>query len=250
MAPTAKWPSFSIKKRLEIALRGYPALFALGSRLYHGLHRSFASLSPGAPAAIHEALQRAAQTREDDLGDYYEFGLFRGYTLFSAFQSAGVLGLRDLRFYGFDSFEGLPPVVGVDRASEEFFEGQFACSKQQVMRNLSKRGVDWSRVTLIEGFFSASLTPELKRRHPFRRVAVAFIDCDLYASTAAVLSWLTDLLDENSILLFDDWHCFDARADRGQQRAFAEFLQANPWITPVPLYDFEDHGRAFLLRCG
>ena len=41
-------------------------------------------------------------------GDYLEFGSFRGNTLTTAFLSAKRFGLNSMRFFIFDSFEGLP----------------------------------------------------------------------------------------------------------------------------------------------
>ena len=47
--------------------------------------------------------------------------------------------------------------------------------------------------------FDRSLNDLTKRRYPFRPVSVALIDCDLYSSTADVLTWLGDVTDEAGI---------------------------------------------------
>lgn len=181
-------------------------------------------------------------------GDYYEFGLFGGYTFWVAQQACQELKIMDTNFYGFDSFRGLPPLKDIDKTGNLFFEGQFACSKEDVVRNLNKKGIDWSRTELIEGFFNESLTEDLKARFPFKQVAVAFVDCDLYSSTNEVLQWLRSFLKDGSILLFDDWRAFGDNPHLGQQRALGEFLGKNPGITGEPLWKFEDHGQAFMVR--
>ena len=40
---------------------------------------------------------------------------------------------------------------------------------------------------------------------------VTLIDCDLYKSTLSVLAFLEDLLQEGSMLLFDDWTVSDVK---------------------------------------
>ncbi len=237
-----------IRRRAARVLQKNPKLFVFASKVYYLLDRSFMTLSPGAPDAIRSAFAKSQREFAGNEGDYYEFGLFRGYTFWHAQKVCRDLGLTGTRFYGFDSFQGLPDVEGIDQAHDGFFKGQYACSKEEVTRNLTKRGVDWDRTTLIEGFFSDTLTAETKRSHPFRSVNVAFIDCDLYSSTQEVLDWLRDLLRDGSILLFDDWYSFGTGDDLGQPKAFGEFLEQNPHVTAEELCEFADNGKGFLLR--
>lgn len=256
-----------LKSVVERALRSSPRLYAIASRAYHTANGSFRTLSPGAPPSISRGfeLARAAALADGrdpntEVGDYYEFGLFRGYTFLSAQRAADELGLTGTRFYGFDSFKGLPPVVGADRPEPgrtplqtfdgHFFEGQYACSRRQVERSLSARGFDWSRAALIEGFYNESLTPELKERFPFRPAAVVLFDCDLYSSTRDAMAWMDDLLRPGSVLLFDDWFSYGDAPGRGQPRAFGEFLAARPDLRAEALWEFENNGKAFVLRAA
>lgn len=39
------------------------------------------------------------------------------------------------------------------------------------------------------------------------------------------LEFVTDLLVDGTILIFDDWFLFRGRSDRGEQRAFAEWKE-------------------------
>jgi O-methyltransferase len=238
----------AIKRWVERLLSRQPVLYSTACKAYYRLDRSFCTLSPGAPSAILDALERAKAFRGLNIGDYFEFGLFRGYTLWSAFNACRKLGLEKTRLHGFDSFRGLPAVRGIDQATGKFFAGQFNCSKAEVVANLDTHVVDWSRVSLIEGFFDETLTPALKEQRGFGTVAVAFIDCDLYASTRPVLDWLSSNLIDGSILLFDDWYTFGNDESLGQQRAFAEFCAAHPRFEPVPFNEFEEHGKGFILR--
>jgi hypothetical protein len=206
---------------------------------------AFFPLSNGGCAAIDQSFKRLKDAGIG--GDYYEFGLFRGYTLWHAQQSADRIGLRSMRFFGFDSFDGLPEVEGSDRRAGIFVSGDYRCTREDVEQNLTGHGFDWARCVLVEGYFDQSLNDSVKREHRMGPAALVMIDCDLYQSTVPVLDFLADLLQDGSILLFDDWTCF-SNEDQGEPRAFREFLARHPEWTADVLMDFPRYGRAFTMR--
>jgi O-methyltransferase len=208
----------------------------------HGFDTASHSLAP----AIERCLSLIAAKGASPQGDYLEFGVFKGYSFWHAQQVANDLGLKGMRFFGFDSFAGLPAPRGVDRTYRgDFYEGQYSCSKAAVERNLEERGVDWSRTFLIEGYFSDSLTPELRAQHRLERAALVLIDCDLYESSTEALSFIEPLLDRGTILIFDDWNAFDADDRRGQRRALGEFLSRHPEMSLAPLFSYGHYGQVF-----
>ena len=233
---------------VERLLRQFPPIYRFASRTLYRFDRSFFTLSPGLPKALQAAMAELEANGLVHRTDYYEFGVFRGYALHAAQAAARALRADSMRFYGFDSFKGLPTVPAVDNNGSMFFAGQFSCSRDFVEDALRRNGADLSKITLVEGFFEDSLTPELRSRHPFRPVGVAVIDCDLYASTVPVLNWLDDLVQPGSILMLDDWRAFGDRADKGQQRALNEWLERQPGFELENMFDFETHGRAFRVR--
>jgi O-methyltransferase len=158
-----------IKKTVFRYLSRHPRLRRSASRMLYMLDRSFSSLSPEATIAIDAAWRQAKS--EGTTGDYYEFGVFRGYTLWHAQQSCRQIG-TEAHFWGFDSFRGLPAVEGIDGTDNAYFAGQFSCSRAQVEQYLRSHGADMSQITLVEGFFSDVLTPDLKTRYHFRRAAI------------------------------------------------------------------------------
>ena len=88
-------------------------------------------------------------------------------TLFlAAFKETERRGLTKTNLYGFDSFEGLPDLDDGDTSDGRFFRGQFAAGKEQVTKELTERGVDWSRAELIEGYYEDSLTEDFKASLP------------------------------------------------------------------------------------
>lgn len=161
-------------------------------------------------------------------GDYLEFGVYQGKAMSSAWNAAIRYGQRTMRFHAFDSFSGLPdPSTSGADTGGEFVTGEFACDRVTFERNLRVAGVDLSRVTVTEGFYDATLqTPA--GAVGIKAAAVVWIDCDLYSSTVEVLAFLTDVLVDGAVLIFDDWHCFHSRPDRGEQRACAEWLERTP----------------------
>lgn len=238
----------SIKKTIEKILIHYPPLFKLGSRIYHRFNSSFLSLSPETPAALSKAFKLIKENgQHNPVGDYYEFGLFRGFTFLKAFEHSKSLGINDIHFYGFDSFEGLPEAEGIDKADGRFFEGQFACSKESVESNLKSNGMDMSRTTLVKGFYEDSLTADLKSQHNFQPASVVLMDCDLYSSTVEALKWIDDYLQDGTIILFDDWYSFGDSNKLGQQKAMEEFLDARPNYQITHLWNFCKHGSAYIL---
>ncbi|MGB5707867.1 MAG: TylF/MycF/NovP-related O-methyltransferase [Arenicellales bacterium] len=238
----------SFKSKVEDLLRNCPPLFRFASRMYHKMHGSFRTLSPGAPGAIRKGFERVQQRDGSVDGDYYEFGLFRGYTFLQAWNHARDLELSEVNFYGFDSFEGLPPAEGIDQADGRFFEGQFACSRQEVERNLASEGVHLDKINLVEGYYEDSLTEDLHSRFAFKPAAVVLLDCDYYSSTVTALKWMEPYIQAGTILLFDDWFSYGESNELGQQKAFQEFLDRHPEYRSEALWEFENHGKGFELQ--
>ncbi len=180
-------------------------------------------------------------------GDYAEFGVFQGRTFLEAWRSARRYGFRDIKFWAFDSFEGLPEISGKD-ADGPFVTGEFSCTRQQFERNLAKFGFDLKRLRAVEGFYDQTLRSPKSGALELERVAIAWIDCDLYESTVPVLEFLTDRLVNGAILIFDDWYCFDGGPDKGEQLACAEWLQANPHLRLVEYQNYHAGGKSFIVN--
>lgn len=159
-----------------------------------------------------------AEDADDTLrGDYLEFGVWEGKTFAHACKY-GSRYMPSMRYFACDSFEGLPSPSGID-ASCEFQEGQFSCSYEKFTENLSSWDVPLEKVTAIKGWFDKSLTTDAATKHDISIASVSYIDCDLYESCVPVLDFLTPLVRQGSILMFDDWFCFRADPRRGVQLA-------------------------------
>jgi len=211
----------------------------------------FKPADPRLLISVHQCMHWLHGRHLCEGSDYLEFGIFRGFNVWYTQALARALGIKDMRFFGFDSFMGLPPVDGVD-AGGAFHEGDFSAYKDEVEMFLARFGVDWKKTYLIKGFFDQSLTPELKAKHALRRCSFCVVDCDLYSSATVVLKFVEPLLGDSSILLFDDWDDFGKGELKGEPKAFAEFQARN--AAQLSTEPFEDlvslggKGRAFIVR--
>ena len=179
-------------------------------------------------------------------GDYLEFGVFKGARLTQAYETAisfhkyitaakdpylrgmNAANLATMRFFGFDSFEGLPKAKDIDvfEGQEKWIgEGSFSAALEQCKAGLPKKGITSGRIQLIKGWFNESLTDATKKSLGLESAAVVYVDSDYYESAVPALEFVTDLLVDGSILIFDDWFLFRGRSDRGEQRAFYEWQE-------------------------
>lgn len=161
----------------------------------------------------------------NQLGDYLEFGVCFGASLACMHRVLLRRGIQRMRMFGFDSFEGLPDVARTDDGGY-WSPRMFASDLSTTRRFLTKAGVDWSRVTLVEGWFSATLTADLVVQYRLCKASVIMVDCDMYSSARLALDFCRPLIREQAVIIFDDWYSggLDER-NLGEKRAFDEFLR-------------------------
>lgn len=225
---------YSLIKRLVQAVPGLRETLAtaftllpkpLSAKAYAALRRHVFRDNQPRLDVFHRAFDEVRKKVSGDL-DYFEFGVARGTSVIASYTIAREKGL-DLRIFACDSFEGLPSSEG------GFVSGDMAYSDHTFRRFIDKAGVPLDRVVSVPGFFNVSLTPELKQKLGLRPgVAVFHNDSDLYESTRDVLRWIEDLALPGSVLVFDDWHSFEAEAQPenfGERRAFAEWPDRANW---------------------
>jgi O-methyltransferase len=206
-------------------------------------------------------------------GDYLEFGVWHGRSFAAAYRS--IMWHRRMhyrlaedanlpasfdptpeynrwkqnspRFFAFDSFEGLPKEEGEDQHMD-FAPGSYRCSEEQFKANLAKAGIDLRDVVVIPGFYDRSLTREVKAGYALRKAAMVHIDCDLYESTLYVLDFITDLVGQGTIIIFDDWFRYRGSPKRGEQRACREWLECNPHLELVQHWREGPQAMSFLVN--
>jgi methyltransferase family protein len=164
---------------------------------------------PGTPNVSRaQVLRMAVEASYKVPGNIVEFGVASGDSTRTISKTARRLertqiGDSPKTIFACDSFEGMPEKY------ENLEVGYFACKPPRI------RGVE-----IVKGYFETSLTPELAQR--VGRVALASLDADLFSSTLCALTWLTPLLGNGSLLLFDEY----LGGDNAEKRAHEQWQEA------------------------
>lgn len=246
-----------IKKRLRklfllLSKAFAPQIYQQMEDLQNRLSRTEAT----APPLIDRAARFVACEMVE--GDYLEFGVYRGNSFCKAYHAiAKAFQLRiaqqeggasreqqqrrqdlwlNMRFFAFDSFEGLPALAGPDTQTSDFKEGQYAASRAEFERNLKVAGVDVAKVRIVPGWFDKTCNRQTWEEHTLRKAAIVWVDGDLYSSAKAVLAGITELIQDGTIVIFDDWFAFRGNPGLGEQRAFGEWLTTLSDFEAVPFH--------------
>ena len=136
--------------------------------------------------------------------DYLEFGVSTGH---SFRWWVNRIKNKDSRFYGFDTFSGLPEAWGPFR-------------KGDMNNGNEPPDIDDDRHKFYQGLFQQTLIPFLRDYRPKRR-KVIHMDADLYSATLYVLTLLTPYLNRGDIIFFDEFN-----VPMHEFKAFSEWTEA------------------------
>jgi O-methyltransferase len=137
--------------------------------------------------------------------DYWEFGVFRGESLFWWLRN---ISHPASRFVGFDTFTGLPERWRTTEPAGAF----------NTYGRLPQ--TDDSRCGFQVGLFQDTLLP-FARHHDFTRRLVIHLDADLFTSTLFVLTTLAPYFKAGDIIFFDNFIC-----SVDEFRAFDEYVRS------------------------
>ena len=137
--------------------------------------------------------------------DYLEFGVASGNSFKWWLEK---ITDENSRFYGFDTFTGLPEKWG------PFNVGDMNPGKEIPKYNDS-------RYVLINGLFQKTLYDFLEKYDPSKK-KIIHMDADLYSSTNFVLHALTPVIKSGDIILFDEFN-----VPMHEFKAFSEWTQIN-----------------------
>lgn len=221
----------SLAQRLFLTWEQREALADLPRQAFR---REFACLE----TAIHSACWNNVT------GDYLEFGCYSGKTFRAAHEIFGATldhvrresgqAFPGPRFFAFDSFAGLPPPANLDvhpYTPLHWREASFEMSLEDFEKAIE--GVQ--PVVIVDGWFSETLTDATRSRHDMELASVVNIDCDLYESARLCLDFITPLVQDGTVLIFDDYNFYRGLDDCGERRALREWLDANPAISAEEL---------------
>jgi len=195
-----------IRKLVEIALTDLDLMAAMrdigSSVAFERAHLREAADFKGRHQLYRYVLSRAA--KEDD-GLFLEFGVYKGDSI------NRLADIRpNVRWYGFDSFEGLPEAWTLGAKKGAF-------SVEGVIPPVRKN------VTLIRGVFEQTL-PGFVAENRDKRVTFVHVDCDLYSATKTIFKYLGDLLQPGCIIVFDEYFNYPDW-EEGEYKAFSQFVE-------------------------
>ncbi len=195
-----------------------------------------------------DCLEKLKRLKGNDVGDYLEFGIFNGNSIGSMYQSREAVGLKSMRLFGFDAFEGLP--AGSENEDAGVWKkGFYTCSFEQMQNCLSLRGVDPNAITWVKGWYNKTLTRDTAKKLNLQKIGLVFVDCDTYSSSKTVLDFLNPMITEPFILCFDDWKLNDLDIKgMGEYKSFNEFLEANPQFETEEIQSYNRKSKTFLVK--
>lgn len=130
-------------------------------------------------------------------GAYAEFGVFRGEMMYAA---SKVFGGNISKYFGFDTFEGLPEPKGKDSKTFVFEEvGFMKCPEDEVSELMS--GTEFE---LIKGDFREEAI-KTNINSSLEKLSVISIDCNWPSSVEASLELCLPQAQNGTILYFDDY---------------------------------------------
>ncbi len=180
---------------------------------------------PHTTRAFNEALRNSGGQ-----GTVMEFGVRWGRS-FVWFAQQLSIRYPKCRLMGFDSWKGLPEETKGIPVHRKHAPGRFREHRIHTEIALNDLGIFTKRVSLIDGWFSDTLTDSLKGKVKTPLLFV-HLDCDLYISTIQVLRWIDSLLSSGTILVFDDLKKPE-NSGWGQRKALNEWMVETKWKCEV-----------------
>ena len=163
-------------------------------------------------------------------GDYIEFGIFKGKSLYHSIKVAKKLKLYNkTTFWGLDSFKGFPV------QNHNFYTSEnFKSSKKTVEKFFSK----YDKTNIIEVFFNQTLNSE--QLINIQNISFAFVDCDIYESAEEVFQYLNKRMSKGGFVMIDDFTSIDNNGNYIAKSFFDNFSNRE-----LILFDTYSNGQTF-----
>ena len=171
-------------------------------------------------------LTRFANTLARKDLDVYEFGVYTGVSMRDIAKRVHGFG----HLWGFDSFVGLPQETkGEHLEGSHWKPGGFSAAdalgewKLPALLDQLRETIRYENTSFVPGFYSTSLTSQLRHSKPFQPALLIDVDVDLHSSALECLTWMFEqrlVLPGTTIVRYDDWR--NMRQRGGEARAHRE----------------------------
>ena len=160
-------------------------------------------------------------------GDYMEFGCHKARTFRMALSEARRKNFDFMNFWAFDSFEGMPEMKDNDTMDGHLQKGDLYTSLERFKELINAHGLYLDKINYVKGFYEDSLSNSLAQAFISKNIksCIINIDCCIYQASSLVLDFIikADLLQDGSIIAFNNWNSYKANPNKGQRLAFREF---------------------------
>lgn len=161
-------------------------------------------------------------------GDYLEFGVFTGSSFCHTIRCLKDCEIynpeqRHTQCYGFDSFEGFGDLSDQDKHPiyvDQNFETEFITVKKRVHNTMG----NWSKATLIKGFFCKTLS-RIPQEYGIEKARIVFIDSDTYSSSKSAFDFIHNIVQPGTHIILDDFFSYKGNPNKGVASAFNEFIE-------------------------
>jgi len=123
--------------------------------------------------------------------EYFKFGVYRGHSLR---RWTGLNRHAESRFFGFDSFKGLPEDWTARKPKGTFDAGG------------QLPDIEDPRVQFVVGLFQQTLPKFLSQYRPRACPLIIHNDCDLFSSTLFCLTAMNGIIRPGTVIIFDEFY--------------------------------------------
>lgn len=186
------------------------------------------------------------------IGGYHEFGCHRARTFRMALTEARRHNVERMKFFAYDSFEGLPSATSHPAHEVWRKPGALSTSLDEFLGIINKHGLYTNRIVTTKGFYQDTLNKDLRKKwlDEEDKIALVCIDCDLYESAVPVFDFIEPLLQEGAVVYIDDLFVgYRGSPAKGVARAFLEF-QERSRFSFIRHLDVGWWGRSYIAYLG
>jgi hypothetical protein len=178
---------------------------------------------------IFQSMRHVADSKI--VGDFVECGVFLGGSMIGAARFADHFGLKDRRFFAFDTFSGFPAKTlerdlnggSVDLSELPILNSRF---RHIVERGIADSGLDPGTFVLVEG-----RVEDVLPTNEIGPVSYLRLDTDYFYSTLIELEVLYPKITTGGVLIIDDYGHFDG--PRAATDLYCDRLERRPFLQRV-----------------
>jgi len=137
-------------------------------------------------------------------GHIVEVGVYRGYTSMMFAHLIKIFNEPHRYYYGFDTFDSFPKsqLEGEEETAKLYMD--FKDTSLELVKSLADRQ-QYTFMNFIKGDV-LEIIPQFVKAHPYFKIALLYIDCDVYKPTKVALDNFLPCMQKGGIIAFDEYN--------------------------------------------